>query len=207
VFPELAFMIDVEDGGEKWNITGDQSDGVNDFIDRVSDHFGTPAAAMGYLNFYSNQELWQTIPHGLKLVVPAYNGPAGRPWVPEGYTAFGHQYADNEVTPPFGPCDINQAHITLADFVSAFGTSTLVQDPVQDPVPDLGTTPVLPTGAGDLTLTGRPLDPRVPDDLAGHVLSMRMEGLRTQALVAALCEANNIDVSDVFDKVKDAVTP
>jgi hypothetical protein len=36
---------------------------------------------------------------------------------------------------------------------------------------------------------------------------MRMEGLRTQALVAALCEANNIDVSDVFNKVKDAVTP
>jgi hypothetical protein len=203
IFPELAFMIDVEDGGTKWNITGDQSDGVNDFIDRVSERFGNPAAAVGYLNFRSNQDLWKTIPHGLKLIVPAYSGPESKPWVPEGYTAFGHQYADNEDTPPFGPCDINQAHMTLADFISAFGVQA-----VPDLVPDSGTTPVPPpTGAGSLTLTGRPLDPRIPDDLAGHVLSMRMEGLRTQALVAALCEANNIDVSDVFNKVKDAVTP
>lgn len=203
VFPELAFMIDVEDGGTKWNITGDQSTGVNDFITRVSDYFDNPAAAVGYLNFRSNQDLWKSIPHGLKLIVPAYNGANGKPWVPEGYTAFGHQYADNENTPPFGPCDINQAHMTLADFISAFGVKA-----VPDLVPDSGTTPVPPpVGAGSLTLTGRPLDPRTPDDLAGHVLSMRMEGLRTQALIAALCEANNIDVSDIFNKVKDAVTP
>ena len=120
VFPELAFMLDVEDGGTKWNIKGDQSTGANDFIKRASDFFGGPWAASGYINFRTNQDLWQSLPHGLKLIVPSYNGPNGSPWTPPGITAFGHQYADNENTPPFGPCDINQARMTLDAFLAAF---------------------------------------------------------------------------------------
>ena len=53
-----------------------------------------------------------------------------------------------------------------------------------------------------LPLTNRPVDPRQPDDLYGHVLSMRVEGLRTQALLAALCERNGINVGQVFDQVR-----
>lgn len=56
-----------------------------------------------------------------------------------------------------------------------------------------------------LPLTGRPVDPRQPDDLLGHVLSLRTEQLRTQALVAALCEKNGIDVAAVFAKVKESL--
>ena len=56
-----------------------------------------------------------------------------------------------------------------------------------------------------LPLTNRPVDPRKADDLYGHVLSMRLEGLRTQALVAALCEKAGINVSAVFAKVEESV--
>ncbi len=56
-----------------------------------------------------------------------------------------------------------------------------------------------------LPLTNRPVDPRRPDDLYGHVLSMRVEGLRTQALLAALCERNGIDVAQVFDQVRKSI--
>lgn len=58
-----------------------------------------------------------------------------------------------------------------------------------------------------LPLTGRPVDPRKADDLYGHILSMRMEGLRTQALVAALCQQAKIDVSAVLAKVDGSVKP
>lgn len=56
-----------------------------------------------------------------------------------------------------------------------------------------------------LPLTNRPVDPRKTDDLYGHILSMRMEGLRTQALVAALCERSGINVQAIFAKVEDSV--
>lgn len=120
VFPELAFMIDVEDGGTKWGIKGDQSPGVNAFIDKVGKVFGNPQAALGYINFRINADLWKTIPHGLKLIVPSYNGPDGVPWTPPGYAAFGHQYSDRENTPPFGPCDINQSRMGLPEFLASF---------------------------------------------------------------------------------------
>lgn len=58
-----------------------------------------------------------------------------------------------------------------------------------------------------LPLTNRPVDPRQADDLYGHVLSMRLEGLRTQALVAALCEGAGINVQAVFAKVEESVKP
>ena len=56
-----------------------------------------------------------------------------------------------------------------------------------------------------LPLTDRPVDPRKTDDLFGHILSMRMEGLRTQALLAALCEKAGISVQAVFATVEDSV--
>lgn len=135
VFPELAFMLDVEDGGTKWNIKGDQSTGANDFIKRGQDYFGNPLAASGYLNLYSNGDLWTNRPPGLKLVVPSYNGAAGKPWTPAGTTYFAHQYADNENTPPFGPCDINQAHLPLEEFLLTWGTNRGAGKPSPTPAP------------------------------------------------------------------------
>lgn len=144
VFPELACMLDVEDGGAKWNIKGDQSEGANDFIRRASDYFGNPSAVSGYLNLYSNRDLWKTRPDGLKLIVPSYNGADGKPWTPPGVSYFAHQYADNEPTAPFGPCDINQCHLGLEDFLAAWGTNR----PVSPPPPPA---PTLPPSSGDLS--------------------------------------------------------
>jgi hypothetical protein len=56
-----------------------------------------------------------------------------------------------------------------------------------------------------LPLKDRPVDPRKADDLYGHILSMRLEGLRTQALLAALCQQAKIDVGAVFAKVESSV--
>lgn len=56
-----------------------------------------------------------------------------------------------------------------------------------------------------LPLTNRPVDPRKADDLYGHILSMRMEGLRTQALLAALCQRAGIDVSAIIAQVEESV--
>lgn len=56
-----------------------------------------------------------------------------------------------------------------------------------------------------LPLTDRPRDPRQVDDLYGHLLSLRAEQLRTQALVAALCSKVDIDVAAVFAQVKESL--
>ena len=121
LFPQLCFMLDVEDGRPKWNNVGDQSAGANDFIARGQEYFQNPQAASGYLNFNANGDLWQTIPPGLKMIVPRYSGPDVPPVAP--ITPFGHQYADDEDTPPFGPSDINQSKMTLTQWLAAWGTN------------------------------------------------------------------------------------
>lgn len=133
VFPELAFMIDVEDGGEKWNISGDQSEGVNNFILQGMDYFQNRQAASGYINFRTNQTLWRSIPVGLKLIVPSYHDPNRAPYTPGGITYFGHQYTDRENTPPFGLTDMNQSKMPLSMWLQAWGTNNDVRP---DPEPD-----------------------------------------------------------------------
>ena len=56
-----------------------------------------------------------------------------------------------------------------------------------------------------LPLTDRPVDPRKADDLYGHILSLRVEGLRTQALLAALCERAGINAQTVFANVEESL--
>lgn len=135
IFPELCFMIDVEDGGSKWNISGDQSIGVNDFISKGMDYFQNKQAASGYLNFVANGSLWRSIPVGLKLIVPRYSGPDLEPVTPAGVRYFGHQYADNENTPPFGPSDINKSRMSLSMWLAAWGTPIVETPEVIDPTP------------------------------------------------------------------------
>jgi hypothetical protein len=125
VFPELAIMIDLEDGGTKWNVRGDQSVGVLDFLAKAKDYLVNPDGVALYVNFTANPDLMPVdrIPPGLKIVVPRYHGPDDPPQVPAGVTVFGHQYSDAENTPPFGPSDINQAKVPLSQFLSAWGTN------------------------------------------------------------------------------------
>jgi hypothetical protein len=56
-----------------------------------------------------------------------------------------------------------------------------------------------------LDLTDRPRPPGEKDDLYGHVVSARAEGLQNQALLAAICEAANIDVAGVLADAKAAL--
>lgn len=53
-----------------------------------------------------------------------------------------------------------------------------------------------------LPLANRPVDPTKPDDLYGHVLSMRVEQLQTQAVVADLAARLGTDVPKIFNQVK-----
>jgi hypothetical protein len=60
---------------------------------------------------------------GVKLIVPSYSGPDNPPFTPAGVSYFGHQYASDEDTAPFGPTDINQSRMTLADWLAAWGVN------------------------------------------------------------------------------------
>ncbi|ASZ74790.1 endolysin [Mycobacterium phage Phabba] len=127
VTKELCFMIDVEDGGTKWNIRGDQTAGVKSFIASGQTYFQNPQAASIYWNPTANPDLLVGINdrelRGVKLIVPRYAGPDKAPWTPDGVQWFGHQYSDRENTPPFGPTDINQAKMPLSIFLAAWGAN------------------------------------------------------------------------------------
>jgi hypothetical protein len=51
----------------------------------------------------------------------------------------------------------------------------------------------------------RPWPPNVPDNLLGQILSLRAEGLITQALLAALAEAAGIDTAKVIEEARAAL--
>lgn len=130
VYPELAIMLDLESARGKWDVRGDQSTGVLDFLQKAKDYLVNPDGVCLYINFNADPDLMPVdrIPPGLKLIVPRYAGPDNPPVVPAGVTVFGHQYSDKENTPPFGPTDINQARIPLDQFLAAWGTNGKKQD-------------------------------------------------------------------------------
>lgn len=55
-----------------------------------------------------------------------------------------------------------------------------------------------------LTLHNRPVQPTLPDDLYGHILSLRAEQLQTQALIAALCQHLGLDVAEIVTAMTQA---
>lgn len=133
VFSELALMIDVEDGGTKWNVKGDQSVGVNDFVVKCQEYLQNKQGVIGYLNFRANANLWLNIPDGLKMIVPDYS--SDNPYYRPGTNFFAQQFSSTFNTPPFGPSDINKAKMPLSQFLLAFGTngSGVVIPPVDPP--------------------------------------------------------------------------
>lgn len=141
VFPELACMLDIEDGGEKWHVRGDQTPGVKDWIAKAESYFNNKQATSIYLNFRANAGLLLGVNdvalRGVKLIVPSYHGPQEPPYVPPGVKWFGHQYSSSENTPPFGKTDINQALMPLSMFLEAWGANGGVEpEPVPVPVPE-----------------------------------------------------------------------
>ena len=53
---------------------------------------------------------------------------------------------------------------------------------------------------------GRPRHPNVKDDQLGQILSMRAEGLFTQACVVALADKYDIDTAALFKRVRDSIS-
>lgn len=54
-------------------------------------------------------------------------------------------------------------------------------------------------------LDARPLDPRRGDDLYGHILSLRAEGLITQHMVAAMADKLGLDSRLLYQQAKDGL--
>lgn len=119
------------------------------------------------------------------------------------------------VTPPVTPVSpvppttsqLEQLLAMLVTELSASGSDTL---PAEDPTqPNLtlrqAIKAILWKTTFELDLTGRPRDPSLSDDLYGHILSMRAEGLITQALVTSLCEAAKIDTATIIADAKGAL--
>lgn len=99
--PHMAVMIDVESWGGQ--ITGNQSSPINELYWGLADWLGNPLRVIGYGNTGDLNSLWRDKPPGMRLVVAAYGSNPDYPG------KIAHQYADNQDTPPFGPCDINSA--------------------------------------------------------------------------------------------------
>lgn len=151
VFPELACMLDVEDGGDKWHIRGDQTPGVKDWIARAQAYFVNKQAVSLYLNFRANASLVVGVNdvelRGVKLIVPGYHDPP--PYTPPGLAWFGHQYTDKENTPPFGDTDMNQTFLMLPAYLQAWGVNGGVPG---GPPPRVELPPTVDTG---LALIGK----------------------------------------------------
>jgi hypothetical protein len=55
------------------------------------------------------------------------------------------------------------------------------------------------------TLGDRPRDPSKADDVYGHVMNARAEGLYTQALIDLLAQKAGVDTQAVYNQVKDSL--
>lgn len=179
------------------------------------------------------QDLVHSISNGrgvvMNWVAPPNNRPRGvkgspDPSYPAGITTFHYVAA-------VGFDDAGERSVLVADsgfrpwlyWVSFRQCSTLIPPkgycysaatPRPEPVPEPQPPVVVPPQRPEQTpvealvgqrLTGRPWHPDKADDLLGHVLSMRAEGLVTQAIIVALAEANGIDVQRIYQEVRDAL--
>ena len=84
--PGAGCMLDIEDGGDKWHVRGDQTPGVKDWITKAEAYFVNKQATSIYLNFRANAGLLVGINdielRGVKLIVPSYHGPDEPPYRP-----------------------------------------------------------------------------------------------------------------------------
>ena len=100
----IVAMIDVESAGGQ--VSGNQSGQVNREFNSLAQWIGSPKRVIGYGNPGDLNSLWPQKPPGARLIVADYGGNPSYPG------KFAHQFSDNYVSPPFGPCDINSADST-----------------------------------------------------------------------------------------------
>lgn len=129
--PLMAVTVDVESWGGK--ITGDHSDEINacrahvagwlraqrSAWGRAVDHITQRSRkrVVGYGNAGDLAAIWPRR-KGARIILANYSSNPDFPG------KIAHQYANNENTPPFGPCDINSADgLTPQQFAAALGLS------------------------------------------------------------------------------------
>ncbi|MFE7747408.1 glycoside hydrolase domain-containing protein [Nocardia sp. NPDC057455] len=81
--------------------------------------------------------------------------------------------------------EADRTHLTLVDLARAVDAKLSSRLPLHGDEPN-----------------PRPVPPETPDDMWGHVLSARAEGLKTLAIVERLAKAAGVDVSDIIDERK-----
>lgn len=138
--PKLLSMCDVEDGtgSALGGVTGDQSVGANDFLDRCANelHGGDRRRLFGYHNFRANPNMWLSLPPDLKMIRPNYSLPPGQ-GKPDGPQFFAHQYSSAEEVPPWegDDTDMNFYQGTLRSFLEACGLLDEPKPPEPEPEP------------------------------------------------------------------------
>jgi hypothetical protein len=106
--PRVALMLDVESGG---NPSGDGSSWINQIFWGLAAYAGSRTRIIGYGNVSDLDQMWQTKPYGIRIIVAAYGSNPDYP----GKVA--HQYTNGggfggplpQGAPPFGNCDMNSA--------------------------------------------------------------------------------------------------
>ena len=123
--PKMAIMMDVESWGGQ--ITGNQSQGINNAYWSIANWLGDPRRIIGYGNISDLNNLWPIKPAGIRLTVAAYGTNPDYPG------KISHQYTDGqgyggglpEGAPPFGNCDVNSADgLSPEQFAQALGIET-----------------------------------------------------------------------------------
>ena len=121
-------MIDVE----SWQgqITGNQSDGLNESYRAIADWLGDRRRVIAYGNRGDLNSLWPYKPVGLRIVLAAYGSNPGYPG------KIAHQYTNGEGyggglpegCPPFGKCCMDSADgLTSEQYAAACGIGSAVE--------------------------------------------------------------------------------
>ena len=105
------------------------------------------------------------------------------------------------MTSPTPPSDPNVLLSQVAEDLSASGVPALTVPDNPNKL-DLreAVSEILDKTTEILDLSHRPEDPKIADDLFGHVLSLRAEHLTTMAIVAALADHLGIDPQILITK-------
>ncbi|PSR64006.1 MULTISPECIES: hypothetical protein [Nocardia] len=136
--PRLVTMVDVESANGQ--IRGDQSDEVNDEVDRLRGWYANAKRVVGYLNAVADAGLWRTRPDALPFITPNYSHTPGvwastppPKWMQA--LAFAQQYTDRGRCAPWpNPVDLNQSPLELPQLLALLGIEggTAVSDPIVD---------------------------------------------------------------------------
>lgn len=111
-----------------------------------------------------------------------------------------------------------QAFATLMQELSASASTPLTASTDTVPAPNLTLREAVnailwvTNAAVDMAGTGsangpRPWSPTIPDTILGHVLSLRLEGLITQAIVTELAAKAGVDVVTIRQQVVASLNP